>query len=181
MSNHWSQDAYTQAYQFAARAHRGQLYPGTELPYVMHLSFVSIEVIAALQAEPGRDEALTVQCALLHDVIEDTEITYEQIADHFGFATADGVLALSKNKSLPKERQMCDSLQRITRQPQEVWMVKLADRISNLRSPPPYWDKQKASDYRQEALQIHNALSEASQFLSSRLMLKIERYRVHTL
>jgi (p)ppGpp synthase/HD superfamily hydrolase len=149
----------------------------------MHLSFVSIEVIAALRAEraePGRDENLAVQCALLHDVIEDTEATYEQVAERFGIATADGVLALSKDKSLPRKLQMQDSLQRIRCQPKEVWMVKLADRISNLRIPPPHWTKQRARHYRQQALQIHSALAEASPFLSARLMHKIERYRVHT-
>ena len=180
MPDPWSQDVYARAYQFAARAHRGQLYPGTELPYVIHVSFVSIEVIAALRAEPGHDEDLAVQCALLHDVIEDTETSYQQIAEAFEVATADGVLALSKDKSLPKDRQMPDSLQRIRCQPQEVWMVKLADRISNLQAPPSHWSKAKAKRYRQEALQIHRALAEASPFLSSRLMRKIEHYQVYT-
>ncbi len=180
MPSYWSQDTYAETYQFVARAHRGQVYPGTGLPYAMHLSFVSIEVIAALQAEPGHDETLAVQCALLHDVIEDTETTYEQVARQFGIATADGVLALSKTKSLPTHLQMQDSLRRIKQQPKEVWMVKLADRISNLRSPPPHWTKEKARHYRQEAIHIHSALTEASKFLSTRLTQKIERYQVYT-
>jgi (p)ppGpp synthase/HD superfamily hydrolase len=66
----WSQEVYTSAYRFAAEAHHGQLFPGTKLPYIMHVSFVSMEVLAALAQEPTRDGNLAVQCALLHDVIE---------------------------------------------------------------------------------------------------------------
>ena len=65
----WSQDQYIKAYQFAALAHWGQFVPGTDIAYIMHLSFVSMEVIAALRTEQGHDEDLAVQCALLHDVI----------------------------------------------------------------------------------------------------------------
>src|SRR5262245_25271580 len=75
----WSQDRYIQAYRFAANAHQGQLVPGTEIAYIMHLSIVSMEVIAALRQEPGSEEDLAVQCALLHDVIEDTEVSYAQV------------------------------------------------------------------------------------------------------
>ncbi|NTV65521.1 MAG: bifunctional (p)ppGpp synthetase/guanosine-3',5'-bis(diphosphate) 3'-pyrophosphohydrolase, partial [Oscillochloris sp.] len=45
----WSQERYLAAYHFAARAHHGQIYPGTELPYSLHLAFVSMEVLAALR------------------------------------------------------------------------------------------------------------------------------------
>jgi (p)ppGpp synthase/HD superfamily hydrolase len=51
----------------------------------MHLSFVSMEVIAALNAESGHDGNLAVQCALLHDAIEDSaSITYDDVAKEFG-------------------------------------------------------------------------------------------------
>lgn len=70
MTLNWSQEIYTKAYQFAAEAHNGQRFPGTELPYMMHVSFVSMEVMAALAHELERDGNLAVQCALLHDVIE---------------------------------------------------------------------------------------------------------------
>jgi (p)ppGpp synthase/HD superfamily hydrolase len=78
------QEAYTKSYRFAAEVHLGQLFPGTELPYIMHVSFVSMEVMAALAHEPERDGNLAVQCALLHDVIEDTDVSYEDVKDVFG-------------------------------------------------------------------------------------------------
>ncbi len=177
--NTWSQDLYIKAYRFAAHAHQGQTITGTELPYVMHLSLVSMEIIAALYVEKGHDENLAVQCALLHDVIEDTEIAYRQVEKEFGRAVADGVLALSKDETIEKDLQMADSLRRIKQQPGEVWMVKLADRITNLQPPPAHWKQSKIVRYREEAIEIHNALGEASPLLSARLWEKISEYRVH--
>jgi (p)ppGpp synthase/HD superfamily hydrolase len=173
----WSQDEYIKAYKFAANAHRGQTVPGTELPYIMHVSFVSMEVIAALRTEQdGRDGNLAVQCALLHDVIEDTEVTHQQVLDEFGSNVAAGVFALSKDKSLAKDSQMTDSLRRISQQPPEIWMVKLADRITNLQPAPSYWTEDKIEKYRDEAIEILNTLGQASDVLSARLRKKIDTY-----
>ena len=177
--NTWSQDLYVKAYGFAAHAHRGQTVPGTEWPYVMHLSLVSMEIIAALNVEKGHDEDFAIQCALLHDVIEDTEITYHQVQRAFGSAIADGVLALSKDRTIAKHLQMADSLSRIRQQPQEVWMVKLADRITNLQPPPAHWTQAQIVRYREEAIEIHRALGVASPLLSARLLKKIEEYQAH--
>jgi (p)ppGpp synthase/HD superfamily hydrolase len=192
MASHWDRDSYIKACKFAARAHQGQLYPGTELPYLMHLSFVSMEIVAALDAESGRDGDVAVACAWLHDTIEDTNIvadplelefgtqypndTYDLLSAEFGAKVANGVAALSKNQTLEKTKQMADSLDRIQQQPPEIWMVKLADRISNLQSPPHDWDKNKIIRYRDEAILIHDRLHPASPFLASRLATKIENY-----
>ena len=176
MRKHWSQDRYVEAYWFAAEAHNRQSLPGTDLPYIIHPSLVSMEIIAALDMEPGRDEDLAVQCALLHDVIEDGGKTFEQIKSEFGEAVAKGVLALSKDEGLAKDLQLDDSLQRIRREPQEVWMVKLADRITNLRPPPHFWTAKKIARYREEAVRIHEVLREASQVLAGRLLKKIDDY-----
>ncbi|NTW97910.1 MAG: bifunctional (p)ppGpp synthetase/guanosine-3',5'-bis(diphosphate) 3'-pyrophosphohydrolase [Oscillochloris sp.] len=172
----WTQDGYLAAYHFAARAHHGQIYVGTDLPYILHLAFVSMEVIAALRDHPERDGDLAVQCALLHDVIEDTQVGHAEVAAAFGQVVADGVLALSKDVSLPKGEQMADSLRRIRLQPPEVWMVKLADRICNLQPPPAHWTAKKAAGYRDEAEQIYAALAEASPALAGRLRGKIAGY-----
>ena len=120
---------------------------------------------------------LLVLCALLHDSIEDTSTTYEDIRNTFGSDIADGVLSLSKNEELPsKAEQMQDSLQRIKRQPIEVWMVKLCDRITNLQPPPKHWHKEKIANYQNEARLILDQLGEASEFLAERLKMKIQVY-----
>jgi (p)ppGpp synthase/HD superfamily hydrolase len=92
----FSQDQYLKALHFAARAHGQQKTP-TGMPYVVHVTSVAMEVIAALHAEPGRDGDLAVACALLHDVVEDTAITLEQVVAAFGPRVAAGVSALTKD------------------------------------------------------------------------------------
>lgn len=172
----WSQDRVMAASLFAARAHAGQLVPGSELPYLLHVTQVALEVTAALQAEPGHDADLAIQCALLHDTVEDTPVTYEELTSMFGHAVADGVLALTKDEALPKEQQMADSLRRITAQPHAVWIVKLADRIVNLQPPPEKWQTHKIEAYREESRGILATLGAASPLLAARLAEKIEAY-----
>jgi (p)ppGpp synthase/HD superfamily hydrolase len=73
--------------------------------------------------------------------------------------------------------QMEDSLRRIRRQPREVWMVKMADRIANLVPPPYHWDDAKIAAYRQEAIAIYEALHTANAVLADRLRVRIEGYK----
>ncbi len=172
----WSPEDYHRAYRFAARAHLGQPMPESDLPYLVHVGSVTAEVIAALRVEGSHDEILAVQCALLHDVLEDTPVSYAAVEAAFGGRVAAGVLALSKDAQLPKAEQMPDSLRRIRQQPSEVWMVKLADRICNLGEPRPSWTTERISQYRAEARDIYQALHTASPALAARLQEKIDIY-----
>jgi (p)ppGpp synthase/HD superfamily hydrolase len=177
MPSNWNQEKYIRALKYAAEAHHGQTVPGSELPYVVHAALVAMEVVAALEHESGLDGDLAVQCALLHDVIEDTGRSYEQLAAAFGREVAEGVLALSKSNILrTKAEQTADSLQRIKRQPREIGMVKLADRITNLQPPPSTWDDNRIARYRQEARLILAELGSASPFLAERLARMIRIY-----
>ncbi len=182
MASNWSQDVFVKAWDFATLAHHGQTYggpiEGQQFDYINHIGSVAIELIWALNNTPDVDGNLAIQCALLHDTIEDTHVTYEEVLSVFGEDVAKGVLALTKNESLPtKHEQMLDSLQRIKKQPVEVWMVKLADRITNLSAPPFYWAKEKKINYREEALFIHAELHLANSFLSERLISRIDSYQ----
>jgi (p)ppGpp synthase/HD superfamily hydrolase len=148
----WSQDAWHDAWELAAEAHLGQTLPGQEIPYLSHIGAVAMEVSWAIAARterhPVAQPTLAIQCALLHDVVEDTALTIEQIAQRFGDDVARGVAALTKNPAVgDKPAQMRDSLERIRQCPPEVWMVKLADRIHNLREPPHYWSAAKIRGY----------------------------------
>lgn len=180
--NNWSPDVFTKAWHFATFYHRGQTYggpvEGMQIDYLNHVASVAMETIWALPAVPTADGNLAVQCALLHDVIEDTAATYDLVLAHFGPDVATGVMALTKNPLLPtKTEQMNDSLQRIRQQPQEIWMVKMADRITNLYHPPYYWNQDRIKSYRQESIQIYQALYSANQALACRLAEKIEQYK----
>lgn len=176
----WSQDAYLQAWDFACQAHQGQVYQGPKpdiiFEYSTHLAGVAMEVSHALLQHPKYDGNLAMQCALLHDTLEDTAVTYDDLLENFSKAVADGVSALSKNESLPRQEQMSDSLRRICQQPKEVWLVKLADRINNLQYTPPHWSQYKVDAYRTQSYMILEMLGTASPQLAQRLAEHIYHY-----
>lgn len=176
----FDQEVYLKALNFAARAHGEQKTP-YGLPYLTHLTAVAMEVTHAIsQAKLEKEKAnKAITCALLHDIIEDTEFTYDDIFDTFGLDVAEGVEALTKDKSLPKKEQMSDSLNKLLAQPYEIQMIKLADRITNMQKPPEHWDGEKIYEYMQEAKFILSCLKNANHELSKRLEEKINNYRVY--
>jgi len=179
MQNNWSQEKYIEAYRFAAEKHKNQLFPGTDWSYVVHLSMVSMEIIASFNHEPDVNGDLAVQAAILHDTIEDTDTTYEELQSKFGQKIAAGVLSLTKDLGIKKQDRMSDSLSRIKAQPKEIWMVKFADRITNLQPPPAYWDNEKKKQYLKQSQLIYDELRNASEYLSKRLEKKILDYRTY--
>ncbi len=174
----WNQQHYIQAWHFASHAHQGQCVPSTDSPYIHHLAMVAMEVMTVIATEQSLEQPdLLVQVALLHDVLEDTATTYEQLAQNFGVNVADGVLALTKNTALAKAEQMPDSLTRIRQQAKEICMVKMADRITNLQSPPTHWNQSKIQAYHTEAKLIYQQLHSAHLGLAKRLQQKIQDYQ----
>jgi guanosine-3',5'-bis(diphosphate) 3'-pyrophosphohydrolase len=175
----FSQENYIEVLNFAALAHGDQKTP-KGLPYLVHITCVAMEVINACE-KSSLDEIkanLAISCALLHDVIEDTNITYDELYMKFGEDVANGVEALTKDTTLnSKQAQMKDSIERLLTQPYEVQMVKLADRITNLQVPPEHWDNEKIKNYQKEASLILSCLGNSNIYLASRLKEKIEDYR----
>ncbi len=174
----WDQKLYNQAIDFAGEAHKSQKIPGSEIPYVTHVARVANEVILAwVQSTTKFRIDYAIACALLHDTIEDTTVTLNQIAKTFGEEVAAGVLALTKDEGLPtKEAQMQDSLDRILKQCVEVRIVKMGDRVDNLGKPPHYWDEAKKRRYQQEAQLILNRLGGVNDWIEARLEQKIKEY-----
>jgi (p)ppGpp synthase/HD superfamily hydrolase len=172
----WNQDLFKKTLDFAAKVHGAQQVPGSGAPYVVHLVKVATEVLRA--ADGSFDVDLAMQCALLHDSVEDAGVKVETLRAEFGAAVADGVSALTKNASLPKADQMGDSLARIQQQRREVWLVKLADRITNLEPAPAHWPAEKRAKYRAEAQVIVDALGSAHAGLAARIREKIATYAI---
>ena len=172
------QSIYQESIKFAASKHeeKKQTIPGTSLPYVVHLSNVAMEILVASQNSSSFKLDFAIQLALLHDTLEDTSATFEEISKQFGLDVAQGISALTKNEKLPKTEKMLDSLRRIKDLQTEVWAVKLADRITNLQEPPAHWENSKKSEYRQEAIQILQYLKGANSYLEQRLSSKITEY-----
>ena len=174
----FSQENYIEVLNFAAIAHGEQKTP-KGLPYLAHITCVAMEVINACEKSSLDEEKanLAISCALLHDVIEDANITYDELYMKFGEKVANGVEALTKDKTLAsKQEQMKDSIERLLTQPYEIQMVKLADRITNLGIPPKHWDNDKIKKYQKEAGFILSCLGNSNIYLSKRLEEKIENY-----
>jgi len=164
------QTIYQETIAFAALKHGNQKMP-IGLPYVVHLSNVAMEVFMAHKKEPNFNIDLAIQLALLHDVLEDTPLSFKELEDTFGNIVATGVLALTKNASLDKKDQMQDSLARIA-------IVKLCDRITNLQKPPVKWDKEKIKKYHLQAVVIAETLQGKNAYLDKRLQEKIKAFIV---
>jgi len=177
----FEQDLFKRALDFAAWAHGDQKVPGSGFPYVVHVTKVAMEVIAATEGAAPSERNLGIACALLHDTVEDCPAEARsnvrtRLKAEFGDAVAAGVEALTKDQGLPKVAAMADSLRRLQAQPPAVRLVKLADRITNLEPPPHDWTAEKRRAYREEARLILGGLAGSSPVLEARLRQKIEAY-----
>ncbi|MGN6645808.1 MAG: HD domain-containing protein [Cytophaga sp.] len=172
------QTIYQETIKFAAAKHHGQTVPGTNLPYIVHVSNVAMEVMMAAEHSAGFNLGFAIQVALLHDTLEDTSTTVDELTGLFGQNIAAAVSALTKNKALPQSEKMQDSLNRIKLLPKEVWAVKLADRITNLQKPPSHWSPAQINTYRNEALILLDELTGGNDYLEARLGKKIMSYDI---
>ncbi|UKN03603.1 HD domain-containing protein [Paracrocinitomix mangrovi] len=171
------QELYQKAMRYAGEKHAHQTVPGTKANYLLHISNVTMEVIIAHKMDPCFDLGFAVEMAILHDTIEDTDASWEEIREIFGEGVADGVQALTKNQTIEsKSEQLVDSLNRIKQLDKEVGLVKLADRITNLQAPPNEWSNEKITKYQVEATLILHELNESNVYLSARLQKKINEY-----
>ena len=174
----WKNDKFKKVLFFATEAHKNQKmgWP-LDTPYLAHIYGVTMYAVnGAIDDNVQIDFDFLVQVAMLHDVLEDTSVTFAELARPFGSKVAEAVQALTKNPNLPSEQQMPDSIQRIKQQPAEVWMVKLADRLFNLRERPQTWAREKQEMYKQEAYLILNELGGMSNTLYNQLYQAIEQY-----
>ncbi|WP_456452869.1 HD domain-containing protein [Hydrogenimonas sp.] len=169
-------DYYHKALRLAAWAHYGQVTKFGD-PYLTHPVAASYEVLAAQSAGEVFDVDLATLCAILHDVMEKSDVTVKSLKKDFGKKVAAGVEAMSKNPSLPKEEQLRDSLMRILEQPKEVAMAKLADRISSMLPPPAEWPRKRLETVTQNAVMIRQMLGGASEYLAARLDGRIALYQ----
>lgn len=168
------QQLYNQAWLFASYAHIGQKMKASDLPYATHVAMVANELLCADRHSAVGNLAIALPAALLHDVIEDTEITQEALAEAFGTDVASTVACLSKNLIVPFSYERY--FQAIANHSNEAAAIKLCDRITNLQSAPPTWTLAKRASYLEESAQILAALGHANEYLKLRLNDAMARY-----
>jgi (p)ppGpp synthase/HD superfamily hydrolase len=138
----------THAADFAARRHSELKRKGAAgEPYINHL----IEVADLLaSATEGRDPAL-VAAGYLHDTLEDTATTKQELAAYFGSDVAALVLEVTDDKRLPKAERKRLQIVKAADKTERARLLKVADKISNLRalalSPPAGWPIERRSEY----------------------------------
>lgn len=136
------------ATQFAADRHRNQRRKDAESsPYINH----PIALANVLANEGGVTDPVVLCAALLHDTIEDTNTTADELRTMFGEAITSVVLEVTDDKSLPKAKRKELQIEHARTASPQAKLVKLADKICNLRdiaaTPPADWDQSRKDQY----------------------------------
>ncbi len=173
----WNEKLVTRALFFATEKHKNQImkHPAN-MPYTAHVTGVMLNAIKLASEVENINYDLLVCSALLHDTLEDTDTLYEELEAEFGTHVADAVLALSKNPNLSKKDRMKDSIERIKKQPKEVAIVKLADRLFNVRDRVPTWSEEKIEEYKKETKLIFEELGYVVPSLKTDLEQRYQMY-----
>ena len=136
------------AASFAADKHKDQRRKGTDAqPYINHPLNV-----ANILADIGRVEDIDILiAAILHDTIEDTETTEEELKRLFGERVCGFVLEVTDDKSLPPSVRKQLQIEHAPHLSREAKQIKLADKISNIRdvfeNPTVDWDEARQREY----------------------------------
>lgn len=159
----------------AALAHGAQMRKVTGRPYVEHPARVAARVLV----RPDVDEAM-VAAALLHDVVEDTAVTLDEIRAEFGDAVADLVHALTNvykagaHPGLNRAERKRLEAARLAGIPRAAKIIKMLDRIDNLREAPGQ-DAGFLRVYAAESRELAAAVGDADAALHAELLAEIIR------
>jgi GTP diphosphokinase / guanosine-3',5'-bis(diphosphate) 3'-diphosphatase len=147
------------ALAFAAHKHRDQRRKDAEAsPYINH----PIALAEVLAGEGGVADAEVLAAALLHDTIEDTATTADELRAEFGERIAAMVEEVTDDQSLPKADRKRLQIEHAAVLSPGAKLVKLADKICNLRDvadrPPAKWDLQRRQEYFEWAKRVIDGL-----------------------
>jgi guanosine-3',5'-bis(diphosphate) 3'-pyrophosphohydrolase len=147
------------ALAFAAHKHRDQRRKDAEAsPYINH----PIALADVLVNEGGVTDFEVLCAALLHDTVEDTATTHEELLDAFGSRIARIVAEVTDDKMLAKSERKRLQIEHAPKLSREAKLVKLADKICNLRDvvvrPPAKWDLARRREYFEWAKRVVDGL-----------------------
>lgn len=156
-----------EALDFAASKHQFQRRKGSaETPYINHPIDVARRLVAA-----GEDQTQVLIAAILHDTVEDTDTTFDQIATRFGAEVASLVKECTDDKSLPKEERKRLQIENAPHKSRSAKCIKIADKISNVvdmkSHAPPDWSLERITDYLTWTEQVVRGLSGVNEILDS--------------
>ena len=139
---------FIKAVAFAAEKHRNQRRKDADAsPYINH----PIALANVLANEGGIANEDVLCAAILHDTVEDTETTEQELIETFGIKIASIVMEVTDDKSLPKAERKLKQIEHAAHSSHEAKLVKLADKISNLRdlisAPPADWERARIAEY----------------------------------
>lgn len=137
----------TKALLYASKKHKKQKRKDIEkTPYVNHL----IDVMNILIKHKVKSKKVLAS-AILHDIIEDTDVHYEEIENKFSKKIANIVLECSDDKNLPKPERKIKQIESADKKSKSAKLVKIADKISNIKrlrdEPPSSWSKERMVGY----------------------------------
>jgi guanosine-3',5'-bis(diphosphate) 3'-pyrophosphohydrolase len=136
------------ALHFAADMHKSGNRKGVARePYVNHV----IEVAELLARIGGIKNAATLQAAILHDIVEDTPVTFDDVERGFGSEVRRIVEEVTDDQELPKAERKRLQVEKAPRLSEAAKTIKIADKISNVRgimlSPPADWSLERRNEY----------------------------------
>ncbi len=142
-----AQKAIWKALEFAAHKHKNQFRKGAEqTPYINH----PIKVAGILN-ECGEQDAELIMAALLHDTVEDTDTSAEELQEHFGSNVANIVMECTDDKNLSKAERKSLQIQHAPTASKAAKKLKIADKICNISDicdcPPKGWSIQRKVEY----------------------------------
>ena len=143
-------ESVVKAADFAANKHKDQRRKNkSATPYINH----PIGVANILTSEGKITDPIVIQAALLHDTVEDTDTTIEEIGDVFGDKIKQIVAEVTDDKNLPKQTRKQIQIDTAHKKSPEAKLVKLADKLHNLRSldsvegVPVGWEEKRINEY----------------------------------
>ena len=160
---------FIRAVHFAADQHRDQRRKGVDAsPYINHPIAVA-ELIASVA---GVDDVVVLQAAVLHDIVEDTEVSLEAVEARFGSAVAGLVAEVTDDQSLSgmarKEAQVLGA----NRLSEGAKLIRLSDKICNVfdvaRNPPARWSADRRRNYVEWTARVVESCRGASPALEAR-------------
>lgn len=165
-----------EAIRFGINKHKNQTRKNkTKEPYIVH----PIEACQMLMESNVQDEDVLI-AAVLHDVLEDTETTFDEIKTKFGVRVATIVLQCTDDKTISKVERKKAQIEHVRAACVGAKLVKLADKLSNLQGlisdPPTAWSEDEIKGYTLWCMTVCEAAGSINDELLRRLSLVFEHF-----